>query len=649
MGDFVSGNRKKGTEILEIFCSSCGAPAGYDIESGNYRCRYCGSATGIKEALENKNEYRRLIRDRVNNAAPSFRMQSAECSGCGARIVFAENEALTDCAFCGRKLVRKGYLGSKDFPELLIPFRITREEAKRRLLDWCAANKHRKEAKILKKNTEKTEGFYLPYMIVKGPDDCTVRCQNTHRAYHCRGFVEGKFVNTSNNLDNSVLDGAEPYDTTDLREFDFSYLAGQRVKIADLKHSDALDRIRDEIAADYEPCVAKTFGTKAVTVTPDIGGMMAMSAVLPAYYVSADGVIAAVNGQTGKVAVRENRERFMLPWQLKPIAVILFLIAASFLGTYLISHDTGTSAFITGVLGMFFLIVVSVAYHDDYGGSGRFRLRRRILTSDDSRPEMTEPVFYEKLDGKDRPVKLKFDTPLRTLRMATLTVIVTFLPLVIAFVLNGFSTEGLTFGGAAVWLCIFVPVAPICYFKIGRMQLHERPIIYTPDKKGKMRRYRHFPGFRKAWESFKDTFLNPVTIGLLLVALLILFINTGLVLDWDGFGKVGGDPPETVTEGNSVTAAAVHGTDESGRTLYRVDYDGCKDFYNNAKDEYRAGEKVKVYFYMVATDTDYHFELEGAELETGFDWQKGYILSFTMPDHDVKLTVTSRNSMEPDD
>ncbi len=637
---------EKRNEVLDIFCSSCGAPAEYEIGTRNYRCRYCGSATGIKEALENKNEYRRLIRDRVDSAAPSFRMQYAECTGCGARIVFAQSEALTDCAFCGRKLVRKEYLGSEDFPELLVPFRITREEAKRRLLDWCAANKRRKEAKILKKNVEKTEGFYLPYLIVKGPDECTVRRENTQRVYHCRGFAEGKFVNTSNNLENSVLDGTEPYDVSDLREFDFAYLAGQRVKIADVRDSEALARVQDEIAADYEPYAAKTFGTRAVTVTPDIGGMMAMSAVLPAYYLSADGVIAAVNGQTGKVAVRENKERFMLPWQLKPIAVILFLIAASFLGTYLISRDTGTSAFITCVLGLFFLIVVSTAYHDDYGGTGRFRLRRRILTSDDSRPDIAEPVFYENLGGQDRQVKLKFDTPFRTLRMATLTVLVTFLPLVLAFVLNGFSTKGLTFAGAAVWLCIFVPVAPIYYFKIGRMQLHERPIIYTPDKKGKMRRYRHFPGFRKTWESFKDAVLNPVAIGLILVALLILSINTALVLDWDGFGSTGGDSPEAITEENSVAAAPL--TDSLGRKLYRVDYDGCKDCYNNAKDAYRAGEKVKVYFYMVATDTDYHFELEGAELDIDFDWQKGYILSFTMPDHDVKLTVESKNSMNPD-
>ena len=47
---------------------------------------------------------------------------------------------------------------------------------------------------------------------------------------------------------------------------------------------------------------------------------------------------------------------------------------------------------------------------------------------------------------------------------------------------------------------------------------------------------------------------------------------------------------------------------------YKVDYCGQKFAYKNAKDEYRAGEKVTVYYSMVATDTDYYFSLEGAEL-----------------------------------
>ncbi len=78
---------------------------------------------------------------------------------------------------------------------------------------------------------------------------------------------------------------------------------------------------------------------------------------------------------------------------------------------------------------------------------------------------------------------------------------------------------------------------------------------------------------------------------------------------------------------------------------YKVDYCGQKFTYKNAKDEYCAGEKVTLYYYMIATDTDYSFSLEGAQLSRSYDQSKGFILSFTMPDHDVTLRCASKNTM----
>ena len=48
---------------------------------------------------------------------------------------------------------------------------------------------------------------------------------------------------------------------------------------------------------------------------------------------------------------------------------------------------------------------------------------------------------------------------------------------------------------------------------------------------------------------------------------------------------------------------------------------------------------------MIATDTDYSFWLDGAELSRDYDAKKGFILSFTMPEHDVTIHCSSRNTM----
>lgn len=83
-----------------------------------------------------------------------------------------------------------------------------------------------------------------------------------------------------------------------------------------------------------------------------------------------------------------------------------------------------------------------------------------------------------------------------------------------------------------------------------------------------------------------------------------------------------------------------------GKKKYKVDYSGDREFYHGAKDSYAAGEQVTLYYDLIATDTDYTFYLDGEYLNVGYENDKGFIISFTMPEHDVTLSLTQRNSME---
>jgi len=78
---------------------------------------------------------------------------------------------------------------------------------------------------------------------------------------------------------------------------------------------------------------------------------------------------------------------------------------------------------------------------------------------------------------------------------------------------------------------------------------------------------------------------------------------------------------------------------------YKVDWDGDKEDYEGAKDRYRAGETVTVYYGLIATDTDYAFYLDGERINTGYEEGKGFVISFTMPAHDVTVSMNSKNSM----
>ena len=94
-----------------------------------------------------------------------------------------------------------------------------------------------------------------------------------------------------------------------------------------------------------------------------------------------------------------------------------------------------------------------------------------------------------------------------------------------------------------------------------------------------------------------------------------------------------------------LSAVIVFGMTGCGKEKYRVDYDGMKEFYGKAKDSYPAGAKVTVYYDLIATDTDYSFYLDGEYLQTEYDEKKGFVITFTMPAHDVKLECRTVNSM----
>ena len=495
-----------GYRLLDIHCATCGAPATYDIVKHTYTCAYCGSTTGIDEALAEKKGFRALRQQQLRAHKDSFKAVSCTCSGCGAQVVFPEDEVLSDCAFCGRALVRGKYLKSSEFPELIIPFRLTKQEARQRLEEWCAANSLKKEAKHLRACIDEVEGYYLPYELVRGPVECTVSREGAARTYNCGGFINGIFVNTSAQLDNLTLNGMEPFDLSELQEFDFGYLARQKAKVVDIDEKQLDKRVAQEVGAGYTPVVEKTMETRNIDVSPNTANLLRMPVLLPVYYIRRGDVCAAVNGQTGKVAVRSETEKKTLPWWIRPIAATLAVFLVAFaIASYLMQSIEG-GAMMAGMLTLVMGLIFYTAFSNAYEGTGRKILDREIFASDTTyvrAPDGTlqpyagkiaedpiEPVFFEDVDGVRTPVHIRFTTVTRTIKMLALGIVVIFLPVIVAFILNGFRFEGLEIGGSAVWLCIFVPVVPAYYIRMGRIDIYENPYVYRIDENGNKHKVR---------------------------------------------------------------------------------------------------------------------------------------------------------------
>ncbi len=516
--------------IADVHCTGCGAPARFDIKKQKYTCSYCGEHVEISEALNEKIGFRKLQQTKIRDSAKNYRLMHATCSGCGADLIFEEGEAMANCAFCGRTLARREYLSDRELPEAIIPFRITLKEAKEELLGWCDANRRRPESRHVREKVDDLAGFYLPYELVRGPVTSHMSRKDSFAIYEGHGFIDNVFVNCSRQLDNLVLDGAEPYELEELVPFDFSYAAGQKIKTLDIDDRMLEMRVGSEVSNDYLPAVQKVLGTKAVDIVTTAGDALRMPVLLPVYYISSGDTVVAVNGQTGKVSVLEEKVRhfYFTPWWLKAIIATIVSCGVLFGALTLGGLDFGTRLTAVGCLGLILLIVLMAAYSDATHTKFRMERRREILTSDgrvlrrakggklerDAKAKaktVVYPQFYQTIDGKDERVELVFASPARLIKTALLLFGGVFLPVILAFIINGFNFAKLNFGGSAAWFCLAVPLAPV-FIVLMLIHLYDDPWIYILDDRGHKKRYRQKDSEIKVSEIFgmiKEGLFHP--------------------------------------------------------------------------------------------------------------------------------------------
>ena len=85
--------------------------------------------------------------------------------------------------------------------------------------------------------------------------------------------------------------------------------------------------------------------------------------------------------------------------------------------------------------------------------------------------------------------------------------------------------------------------------------------------------------------------------------------------------------------------------------MYTIDFGGANFMYLDPrtneppKSIYFVGEEVCFRLEIWATDTRYTFYLDGQEINATHDEKYGYCFRFPMPDHDVKFSYATENTM----
>ena len=467
---------------IRLTCPSCGAPVRYEIRSGAYHCANCGTKTAPAETYKRIESWRKLRQSELRSDQELQKKVFWECPGCGARVVAEKGEATGSCSFCGGTLVRREYTADVFFPEMIIPFGLTEDEAKEKMKAFIRRKLHWKKKHEALKHLDEMEGYYLPYQFVRGPITCKIDRDVSQRVYTVAGYVNELAVNTTKQLTNEVLDACEPYEWEDTVPFNFGYIAGHRVKMQDISEKETRERVYREVEDDFLPEAKKVMQSKSIDVTASFSDLEQLPVLLPMYFIKSGDLLASCNGQTGACALTFHRTvdrgRY---WWLEPLltAVILGLVSFLFIPsielTFYVFAATG---------------LVAWTAFDNIRTSHMQMIIYRDKRND---PRDTVPVFREVINGKEENVDIRFYTPGRLIGIALRAVLFNVLPILLAaFFLwvSGRPLSDLQLTYISIWLVLSIPFTFIFWIAYMRRDIFDNPLIYLIREDGSLRRVR---------------------------------------------------------------------------------------------------------------------------------------------------------------
>lgn len=309
-------------------CLNCNAELKWDPKAGCFRCEYCDSE--FQEA-DLDTEVKAEVKEEPvvsTDAKTGEKIVTYTCSYCGAEVVTTEDTAASFCVYCQRPMVMENNLKGEFQPKFVIPFSKTQKEAKAAFQEFIKGKIFLPDAYIQDQNIEKISGIYVPFWIfdTEMSFDTTLNGEIVHHrsdsdynytiTKHYQLIRQGEFqvegvpADGSSKIDDFTMAAIEPFDWTELREFNTPYLSGFLAERYDVDADTAFENciikklntsLDDKIMGTCSGYSSVYFKTNERQVDSKTG----QYAMLPVWmlYSQFEGksYVFAMNGQTGKL------------------------------------------------------------------------------------------------------------------------------------------------------------------------------------------------------------------------------------------------------------------------------------------------------------------------------------------------------------
>ena len=242
-------------QVTNYKCPSCGGPLHFDPELQKLKCDFCGS---VFEPSQIAQEYAEANAAAAAAAAlpdstpeslqwsdeEAAKMRAYSCPSCGAELICDVNTAATSCPYCGNPTVVPSQFDGALRPDYIIPFRLKKEEAVKKLSDFYKGKPLLPSAFSANNHIEEIKGVYVPFWLYNGAAEADLAYHTTRVHTHSShdylvtvtehyqvergGEVRFKMVpaDASSKMPDEFMDSIEPFNYADMKPFEMSYLPG---------------------------------------------------------------------------------------------------------------------------------------------------------------------------------------------------------------------------------------------------------------------------------------------------------------------------------------------------------------------------------------------------------------------------------------
>ena len=322
------------SQVSEQKCPNCGGATRFDPAKGKYVCDYCGTVFEIGAAKpsapsgrkdEDELDFSHLLEQAAH--ADAVNLPVYRCVSCGAEVIAPPEQAALSCPYCGNNIVLTDRVTGKLRPDGIIPFRIESKDLPAAVRNFYKGKKLLPKGFFSAASMGLVTGVYLPFWVFSGQLSGTMNFNaervsstrhgdyiyTTTKTYRLVRDASLAFsdipVDASTKTDDRLMDSLEPFDLTQVRDFDMRYLAGFTADRFDQSSKEIAPRVENRMRTSMtnivQSNVAKGYTSVRGSGSHLRSDMNARYILFPVYIFdircNGKNYHYAVNGQTGKV------------------------------------------------------------------------------------------------------------------------------------------------------------------------------------------------------------------------------------------------------------------------------------------------------------------------------------------------------------